>query len=194
MAVRIAPMRVRDSHGFTLPELLIVVALVFVLSAMVALVVPGRVREAKADGEMRRVIAELRRAKEMATSQRRDIEVQFVGTNELRLRRLEVPITAPPTQLSSVVFEGDIVFQHFAALPDTPDGFGNTAALDFGTSTTFIFRSEGTFTDGNANLDPISGTIFLGEASDEMSAHAVTIFGPTGVIRGYRWNGREWVE
>jgi hypothetical protein len=57
-----------------------------------------------------------------------------------------------------------------------------------------IFRVEGTFTDGNANLDPISGTVYLGINNEPRTARAVTIFGPTAMIRGYRWDGRQWVE
>jgi len=27
-----------------------------------------------------------------------------------------------------------------------------------------------------------------------LSARAITIFGPTALIRAWRWNGRDWVE
>jgi hypothetical protein len=57
-----------------------------------------------------------------------------------------------------------------------------------------IFRAEGMFTDGNPNLDPLNGTVFIGVFGQPSTARAVTIFGPTALIRGYRWNGSQWVE
>ena len=82
----------------------------------------------------------------------------------------------------------------FSSVPDTPDGFGKTAAVCFGSSTTYIFRTEATFTDTNANLDPISGTIFIGQPGQSATARVVTIFGPSAMVRGYKWDGRSWIE
>ncbi len=55
-----------------------------------------------------------------------------------------------------------------------------------------MFTSEGTFVDQDG--DALNGTMFLSIPSEPHSARAITIFGPTALIRAWRWNGRDWVE
>ena len=55
-----------------------------------------------------------------------------------------------------------------------------------------MFTSEGTFVDQQG--DPLNGTLFLSVPGDPSSARAITMFGPTALIRAWRWNGQEWVE
>jgi hypothetical protein len=142
-------------------------------------------------------MTELRWAKNAAIAQRRDVEVQFVSPNQIRLLRHDVGAggaDAGTTLLRSVYLENQVEFRLTPGLPDTPDGFGQTTATAFGGAATLFFRSEGFFTDSNPNLDPLNGTVFLGIRNQVSSARAVTIFGPTALIRGYTWNGRQWVE
>ena len=44
------------------------------------------------------------------------------------------------------------------------------------------------------NGDPVNGTVLLGRYDDPMSARAVTIFGPTALIRQWRWGGSRWIR
>ena len=81
--------------------------------------------------------------------------------------------------------------------PGSPDGFsivGATAggAIAFGASPTRMFTSDGSFV--NQQGDFLNGTLFLSIQGDPLSARAITIFGATGLVRVWRWNGREWVE
>ena len=55
------------------------------------------------------------------------------------------------------------------------------------------FTSEGSFVDSSG--DVLNGTMYLGHAGqDPTSARAITIFGATGLVRAWRWDGRNWVE
>jgi hypothetical protein len=36
--------------------------------------------------------------------------------------------------------------------------------------------------------------VFLGTGNDINSARAVTIFGITGLVRSWKWDGRKWTE
>jgi hypothetical protein len=36
--------------------------------------------------------------------------------------------------------------------------------------------------------------LFLAIPGDPYSVRAISIFGPTALIRNWTWNGREWVE
>jgi hypothetical protein len=81
-------------------------------------------------------------------------------------------------------------------VPDTPDRFGGAdpppAAIAFGASVTRMFTSEGTLIDSNG--DPINGTVFMSVPGTANSSRAITIFGITGLMRAWRWNGSAWVE
>jgi hypothetical protein len=55
-----------------------------------------------------------------------------------------------------------------------------------------MFTSEGTFVD--ANGDVLNGTLFLSIAGEKNSARAITVFGTTGLLRVWRWDGQKWTE
>ena len=71
----------------------------------------------------------------------------------------------------------------FAGVPDTPEGFGAATAVDF-TNETPYFIVEGMLVDGSGTA--LSGTVFLDLQNEPSSARAVTVFGGTGQVRGYR--------
>jgi hypothetical protein len=72
-----------------------------------------------------------------------------------------------------------------------PDGFGaGTVAIDFdqgmglGSQDYVMFMPDGSSQDllGNWN----SGVLYMGRAGDLYSSRAITVFGATGRIRGWR--------
>jgi hypothetical protein len=77
-------------------------------------------------------------------------------------------------------------------LPDTPDLFGNAAAVSFGPSANRMFTSEGTFVDNTG--DVLNGTLFMAVPGEPNSARAISVFGATAFLRTWRWNGSAWVE
>jgi prepilin-type N-terminal cleavage/methylation domain-containing protein len=181
----------RSQAGFSLPEVLIVSALVAIMSGVSMSLISDWLPSARADAVMRQLVYQITYAREMALSQRREIEVQAVGTSTLRIVRHETAPTAD-TVLRVVPFEYDVVFTLFAGMPDTPDAFGRAAAIDFGGADEMTFNSEGSMTDSQDI--PVSGTIFLGQPAHRQSARAVTVFGGTGRVRGYRWTGTQWQQ
>ncbi len=89
----------------------------------------------------------------------------------------------------------DIQFQTIAGLPNgvatVPDGFGNaTVALDFDQNVAgaiknqVMFMPDGSAHDVNGNLN--SGILYLARNGDLYSSRAVTLYGATGRIRGWR--------
>jgi hypothetical protein len=53
-----------------------------------------------------------------------------------------------------------------------------------------MFTSDGSFVD--ANGDPANGTIFMGKPGRVETAHAITFFGATGLIRTWKFSGQQW--
>jgi prepilin-type N-terminal cleavage/methylation domain-containing protein len=180
--------RARSQRGVTLVEMLLVLAVMGIVGAMGAAQLVDVTRSMKGDGAMRLVMSQLVQAREMAITQRRTMEIKFVGGaggNWIQVVRHEVPGTGTTT-LSSVAFEGNVGYRLTSTVTtDTPDGFGISGApLAFGTATTYTFSSDGTLIDQSGN--PLNGTVFLANDSVK-SQRAVTVMGGTGRVRGFRW-------
>jgi prepilin-type N-terminal cleavage/methylation domain-containing protein len=183
-------LNLRPEAGLTLIELLVVIALIGTLAAVSIMLMPGAVVAAKADSGAARVVSVLRIAREQAISQRRNVRVAFTAPNQIVLSREEVPGPGT-TVINTVSLEDGMAFRLFSGIPDTPDAFGNGTTVAFGLATTIAFTSEGSLVDQNG--DPTNGTAFIGRISQPLSARAITIFGPTALIRQWRWNGRQWI-
>ena len=183
--------RTRSQTGTSLLEMLLVVAIMAVVGGMATARLSSALRAIQSDGAMRIVMTELSTARDMAMTQRRNMEIQFVGGNWVRVIRHEAPGVAT-TVLRSVALESNATFSLAAGVPDTPDAFGNNGAVAFGAAQTVMFGTDGTLIDANGN--PANGSVFLTIASEPLSARAVTVLGATGRVRGYKWYGTGWIR
>jgi len=185
----------RDEAGFTLLEIMVVVALLGTLAAMAIMVSPSLTQHARAEAGISQVLDALRLGREAAISQRRNVEVRFIGLNVVQTARQDINaagVVTGTTVLNTVELENRVRFGLEPSVPDTPDGFGNATAVAFGASPTRMFTSEGTFVDQQG--DVLNGTVFLSIPGQPTSARAITIFGPTALVRVWRWGGRQWVD
>jgi hypothetical protein len=159
---------------------------------------PSMLKQSRADGSTQIVVNTLRLARDRAIGERRNMEVIFVPPNKIQVVREEIAVPAVPnTTIMTVTLENDQRFIYFTATGDTPDLFGLTnKPLAFGPVAgpvpLVMFTSEGTLV--NTAGDPINGTVFLGTGSDVISARAITVFGPTALVRAWKWDGKKWAE
>ena len=194
--------------GFTLAELMIVVGVVSVTMGMAVVVMPGMVKQVKADAATEGIVNTLRLARDRAISERRNMDLVFVHPNRLKIVREEIvynsttgtwsssPTGATNPTLVDTTLDNNQKFAYLST-GDTDDHFGLTNnPLAFGTlaaaTPTIMFTSEGTLVDVNG--DTTNGTIFLATGVDVLTARAVTIFGATGLVKIWKWDGRRWVE
>lgn len=191
--------RIAASHGergYSMVELLVVIGMIMTIMAMAVLALQPTLQNFKANGAMTLVASQLRLARELAITERRDIQVAFTGTNTITLTRvLSLGMVANPNEPFGVIRTVQIapptVFMLSPGMPDTPDRFGNAGAIEFegivGGPPTMMFQSDGTFVDTAGNL--VNGTVFMGVANIRNSGRAVTVVGATGRIRMYRSDG-----
>ena len=176
--------------GWSLVEMMFVVLIIAAVGAIAVMVMPIAIQFAKADSGVQQVESALRVAREQAIGQRRNVQVAFVAPNRITVTRVETDGTLTP--ISSTDLENRLQLILFAGLPDTPDAFGNATPASFGGAASVAFTSEGTFVDQNG--DQVNGSVFIGVPNEPTSARAVTIFGPTALIRAWTWQGTNWVD
>jgi Tfp pilus assembly protein FimT len=178
----------RCERGVTLIDTMVVLAVMAIVGSMATMQMVTVRRALKGDGAMRVVMMQLTTAREMAIKERRDMEIQFVGDNWLQIIRHEVP--SGTTVVANVALEGNARYALTAGAGDTPDRYGNSAPITFGTAAMIRFAPSGALVDGAGA--PVNGTVFLSVDNETISGRAVTVLGAIGRVAGYRWNGRVW--
>src|SRR2546429_1784165 len=91
----------RSQRGFSLMEILIAVAIISIILGMTMLNYSTLLPNYKANSAMDQLLYQLRSARERAISHRREVQVQFVGTNQLTVTEIWLVGTAPlPTTVT----------------------------------------------------------------------------------------------
>ena len=187
---------VRLQPGFSLMEILVAVAIISIILGMALLNYGSILPNLKANSAMGQLLYQLRSARERAIAHRREVQVQFVGTNQLTITEIWLLGTAPPA--STVSFEGGAQYIILPGVPDLPApfNFGNTAPVYFGGVSggppLMKFSTTGALVDGGNTL--VNGTVFMGIPGRPSTARAISILGATGRVREYHWDGSQWQE
>jgi len=185
-----------SQQGFSLLEILVAVAIISVVLVMAMLNYGSILPNYKANSAMDQVLSQMRSARERAISHRREVQVQFIGTNQLQMSELWT-LGTPPVE-RPVSFEGGAQFIVFSSVPDLPApyNFGNSAPIYFGGLSggppIMKFSTTGAFIDGGNSL--VNGTVFLGIPGKPSTARAISVLGATGRVREYHWDGTQWQE
>jgi prepilin-type N-terminal cleavage/methylation domain-containing protein len=189
--------RAGSQAGYNIIELMFVLGIMGVIAAMAVAQIGAARPGLKGDGAMRVVMGQMNAAREMAIAQRKYMRVTFtqpacsagvVCIHSVGIIREETPLVT--TTLSTIPIEGGVQFVLVNGLPDTPDGFGKAAAVDFGAAANVKFTPDGTMV--NQDGAGSNGTVFLAIPNLSMSARAITVLGSTGRVRAYKWDGKQW--
>ena len=195
-------------RGFTMIEMAVVVTLILIISAMALIAYLPTLQDARFDAAMRQIVDQLRQAREYAITNRRYVQVTFPivavgGSNQYAVvltqrNDLTAGAGAINPTLSTVYIQYPAQYLVIVGTPDTPDAFGNAAAIEFeglsgGPVGGMLFQSDGELVDGST-FQPINGTVFLGYPGKNTSARAITILGGTGRARGWKGTGAIWTR
>jgi prepilin-type N-terminal cleavage/methylation domain-containing protein len=180
--------------GYSLIEIMVVVCVSAILGSMAMFQIANARPALQGDGAMRVLMSELNYAREVAVSQRREVRVEIMDENRLRVLRVddlepEDGTEIPPTLLRDVSFESGATFAMLDGVTrDTPDGFGLEQGAE--PATVLRFTSDGMLV--NQGGEPINTSMFLLVPGAPKSFRAVTVLGSTARVRGYRWYGANW--
>ena len=183
--------RDRLDQGFSSIEMLATVAIIVIISGIAYLAFTNILPTIRSDSALQDLAVQIRLARETSVRLRRNVLVTFQGINEIASVSQNLDLSTSP--LTDYFLPYEMVYTVLAAVPDTPDAYGNTNAVNFNCTSalpspcTITFQSDGSVLDSTGAA--VNGTVFIGKMGQPITARAVTIFGATGHIRGYRYNG-----
>jgi Tfp pilus assembly protein FimT len=210
------------ARGFSLLEMMIVICVMMIIGGIGFMAVQPALRDAKVNQAFESAMMPLRVARQRAIAERKQYIVCYgIAAPAGALTPMGAPTAqsiqtfrwdagtalSAATQITAITLPQDIQFQTIAGLPNgaatVPDGFGNgTVALDFDQNVAgaiqnqVMFMPDGSAHDVNGNLN--SGMLYLARNGDLYSSRAVTLYGATGRIRGWRLlrfgGGPKWYQ
>lgn len=198
---------VRNRNGFSVVELLIVVAIMMIMIAVTFIQIGPVLRESKAQTALQTTLGQMRRAHEMAIDQRQVYRLTFTTPGKIQLDQVGFdPLTKAKifTFQSSILLPTEIQFAVVTGIPTAatkvPEGFGAGAVAidfdqDFGGGTNQVyFQRDGTATDDKSRLN--NGVIYMCRPGDVGSCKAVSLMGATGRSKGWRLNSARtgWMQ
>jgi len=183
-------------RGFSLIEMMIVVVIIMIVSGMTFMSVQPALRNARVTNAYNTTLTTLRKARESAVSTRWRRTVSF--NTGVTPNTITVTDTNTGVLITTATLPNDISFQVLAGVPvtpvgacPTPDGWGTaSAAVDFDQNvaapikTQIIFYPDGSAKDANLNIS--NGVVYLARSGDLYSSRAITLWGLTGRVRGWR--------
>jgi len=187
--------------GFSLLELMLVISISLILTGVATITLQPMIQQQHVNDAYNLTLSGLRRAHDQAAADMRIYVVSFspavVGVNGGTITVTQTTTTG--TVLFSTTLPPDVTYHVEPGVPTspttaptTPDGFGSAAAaFDFdqppsgiGGVPTIYFYPDGTAEDVNGNIN--NGVVYMGKPGNLLSSRAITLWGYTGRIRGWR--------
>ncbi len=209
-------------RGYTLLETMIAITIILIVAGVSALSLQTVLRASRADEGYDTVLMQLRTARERSIEERKQYIVCFGITTPLGAA---TPLGAPDAQslqlfrwdigfpqseavqINRIELPADAFFQVLAGFPTgaakVPDGLGNGGTainFDIGVAGAItnqvMFLPDGSAHDVNGNWN--TGIVYVARNNDLYSGRAITVYGASGRIRGWRMQNPggvlTWVE
>src|ERR1700690_4031851 len=192
------------SSGFSMLELMITVSLALVMCGVTFIFLRPQLNQNHVNSAYDTTLMVLRNTRNMAITQSHEYYVNFnpagfpAGTIQIQYQPPAVGNGAAPPleQVITYAIPSDVSFAVQAGFPaNTPDSFGTgITAIDFGQQLAgeplnfVVFMPDGSSRDNLGNYN--SGIVYLTRPGDNIynSSRAITVWGATGRIRGWRLN------
>jgi prepilin-type N-terminal cleavage/methylation domain-containing protein len=198
-------MQPSGNRGFTLLEMIVTIAIGLVMAGVTFIALMPLFKENHVDAAYDTTLSVIRNYRTLSITQSKRYILTFTapGTITVQYWGVGVPVSPAPVTVATFTLPPDIQFAVQAGFPAAaPDGFGAGAtAIDFdqgmglGSQNYIMFMPDGSSQDTLGNYN--SGVIYLTRAGDLYSSRAVSVFGTTGRIRGWRLypqGGNTWTQ
>lgn len=188
-------MRLREPRGFSMIEMAITLAILMIASGICFVSLKPAMQQNRVNNAYNVTLSAMRKGREAAIAERRVYIVTF--SNSSTPNTVKITQAATGTVKATFQLPNDITFRAEPGIPTsaslTPDQFGNgSKAIDFdqgvgggGTSTVY-FYPDGSSHDSALNGNLNSGVLYMARSGELMSSRAITVWGLTGRIRGWR--------
>jgi len=185
----------KTAHGFSLLEMLTVVAVMFILAAISIIIIDGALPNTQSAAGLNAAVGVFRQGHDIAIAERRSFQLVIPAVNppnQIGLERLNIGggfnalpvVTLPkPAQFG---LDPSITVAPETGLVQATCANG----LCFGGTLTETWLSDGTFV--NAAGQPLTAVVYVMVPGQPSAQRAFTILGSTGRIRTYRWSGTQW--
>jgi|SRR5215472_4034070 len=186
--------------GFSLVELVIVIALILIALTVAVLGTRAAMASARVNSGVETVLSQLRLAHQESMDRRMEYSVTFTLPGTIVTQRI-LQGQAPVAE-RTVTLPNEVQFIAPPGLPNPgPDGFGTGKfAIDFdqvngGGGNVIFFVPDGTALDATGG--PNNGVIYIGHARGLAPMHAITMWGATSRFKvwnlangkgGPKWN------
>ena len=197
----------RRTSGFSLLEMTIVLALIIVMASISFMSLQPVMRQQRITNSYNIVLSAMRQGRDNSVAQRTSYSVTLDSTVTPNTITVAPTFPGPQGIQNPVTYAlaSDVGFIAVSSIPTaankTPDGFGTGAkAIDFGYTGSetgiggqkvIYFCPDGSSQDnvgnpGQCTGNPSSGVVYIARAGELTSSRALTVWGATGRIRGWR--------
>ena len=205
----------KNKQGFSVVELLVVLGIIAVLSAISVPFIVNYKKAYKSEDQALKVIDIMREANQLAITRRRTMRIELDLTDNALLLIDEngaaadslikkVPLEATKDVRADIIPSGVLRpnppnYADIAFATDTVGHLVGTATVTNHNVWSARFRSDGSVVN-NSNL-PLSATLFVwppatpggSTARSNAEIRAITLFGGTGALRYWKYNGSAFV-
>ncbi|MGD0179103.1 MAG: prepilin-type N-terminal cleavage/methylation domain-containing protein [Terriglobales bacterium] len=197
----------RKMRGFSLIEMMIVIAMILIVLAFSIMAIQPSLTQNNVTEAFNQTLMALRQARDTAVAQR---QIYFVTLTNAGIPN-SITITQGSTGTVTATYNlpNNVAFLAWPGLPIspttypmTPDGFGiGTTAIDFdqgvagGVKNVIYFYPDGSAQDAIGNVN--NGVVYLAEVGNTAyvrTSRAITLWGATGRLRGWHiyLNNAQW--
>jgi len=197
-------MKSSRNRGFTLLEMLITISIGLTMAGVTFIALMPMFKENKVNAAYDTTLSVIRNYRTQSITQSKRYILTFTapGTITVQYWGVGVPVSPAPVTVATFTLPPDIQFAVQTGFPATaPDSFGTGGtAIDFdqgmglGSQNYIMFMPDGSSQDTLGNYN--SGVLYLTRPGELYSSRAVSVFGTTGRVRGWKLfeNGNKWVQ